>query len=346
MTLNTSPTGISRFRGCTLTGALSVTTHVRDAVSVIHGPKGCSHHNVSLLHATGLENDQVSFPELVSTGLGESDIIFGGEESLRRTLESVSGRNVRAIFVLSTCIIDTIGDDVCGICNADYPVPVIPVPTAGFLGGTFQDGVNNALVSIAGTAPVCGKTGDVNIIGERNLEYEVEENFLEILRILSRLGLTVNTRFVHNTSQDQISRLGAARVNILREPGLIPVGEYLRERFGTPYISSFPLGFSGTLSFMQEVATACGVDAAPVTEEERSLQDEILGVFSDIRDTTVIFDQTPADPDSVLAAEEAAGLLHLKFGPSPASIALPAAPAVGSYGIKRMLHRWRRAIHA
>lgn len=346
MTSNNSPTDSSRFRGCTLTGALSVTTHVRDTASVIHGPKGCCHHNVSLLHATGLENDRISIPELVSTGLSESDIIFGGEEPLRKTLESVACRDVRAIYVLSTCIIDTIGDDVTGVCTGDYPVPVIPIPTAGFLGGTFQNGVNNALIAIAGTAPPCGRTDGVNIIGERNLEYEVEENYRELHRILSNLGLAINTRFVHATSVDQISLLGAGRLNILREPGLIPVGEYLKQRFGTPYIASFPLGLSGTLSFIDAVARACGLDGRRVAEEERFLQEEILTGFSDIRDTPAVFDQTPADPESVRAAEEAAGRLHLKIGRFPDSTPLPAAPSVGTYGVKRMLHRWRRAIHA
>ncbi|MFA4861603.1 nitrogenase component 1 [Methanoregula sp.] len=346
MTSNNSPTDSSRFRGCTLTGALSVTTHVRDTVSVIHGPKGCSHHNISLLHATGLENDRISIPELVSTGLAETDIIFGGEESLRRTLESAACRNVRAIYVLSTCIIDTIGDDVGGICAGDFRVPVIPIPTAGFLGGTFQDGVNNALIAIAATAPESGKTYGVNIIGERNLEYEVEENYREIHRILTLLGLEINTRFVHTTSVDQISLLGAGRLNILREPGLAPVGEYLRQRFGTPYIASFPLGLSGTLSFIDSVARACGVDGRRVAEEERSLQDEILDGFSDLRDAPVVFDQTPTDPESVRAAEEAAGMLRLKIGNFQDSTPLPAAPSVGTYGVKRMLHRWRRAIHA
>ena len=346
MTSNTSPTDSSRFRGCTLTGALSVTTHVRDAVSVIHGPKGCSHHNISLLHATGLENDRVAIPELISTGLSENDIIFGGEEPLKRTLESAACRDVRAIYVLSTCIIDTIGDDVYGVCAGNFRVPVIPIPTAGFLGGSFQDGVNNALIAIAGTASPCGKTAGVNLIGERNLEYEVEENFREIHRILGNLGLAINTRFVHSASVDQISLLGAGRLNILREPGLAPVGEYLRQRFGTPYITSFPLGLSGTLSFIDAVAHSCGIDGKRVAEEEQSLQADILGGFSDIRDTPAFFDQTPADPESVRAAEEAAGMLRLKMGHGRNSTPLPAAPSVGTYGVKRMLHRWRRAIHA
>ncbi|MDD4252108.1 MAG: oxidoreductase, partial [Methanoculleus horonobensis] len=48
MNSNPSPSNSSRFEGCTLTGALSVLTEVRDAVSVIHGPAGCTHHNFSL----------------------------------------------------------------------------------------------------------------------------------------------------------------------------------------------------------------------------------------------------------------------------------------------------------
>ena len=87
-----------------------MTTHVRDSVTIIHGPKGCTHHNFSLLHATGFDNDHVSMPDLISTGLSESDIIFGGEAALERTLDAVGKRNIGAVFVLSTCIVDTIGD--------------------------------------------------------------------------------------------------------------------------------------------------------------------------------------------------------------------------------------------
>ena len=89
----------------------------------------------------------------------------------------------------------------------------------------------------------------VNIIGEKNLEYEVEENYAEVARLLDLLGLPVNMRYVHDITFDEIPALGAARLNILREPALMPVGDYLRQRFGTPFIPSFPTGLSDTLSF-------------------------------------------------------------------------------------------------
>ena len=234
-----------RSAGCTLTGALTVTTHVSDAITVVHGPGGCTHHNFSLLHATSLDNDFISLPPLISTGLSESDVIFGGEAVLDRALDTVIARRPGAVFVLSTCIVDTIGDDVGMVCSTKSGTPVFVVPTAGFLGGSFQIGVNNALIALAGMAEPTQGNGKVNIIGEKNLEYEVDENFTEVSRLLSLLGLSVNIRFVHDLTTTQIATLGAARLNILRDPSLIPVGEYLKERFKTPYIPAFPVGISG-----------------------------------------------------------------------------------------------------
>lgn len=346
MNLKPSPTHTSRSGGCTLTGALSVTTQVRDAASIIHGPKGCAHHNFSLFHATLLGNDLASLPDLVSSALGESDIIFGGEDALARSIQSVCERDVKAVFVLSTCIVATIGDDVEEVSCRGWPVPVIPIPTAGFFGGVFQDGVNNALIALADLSeplPVCPC---VNIIGEKNLEYELEENYAEIVRLLTLLGLPVGIRFVHDLSLDDLTALGAAQLNILRDSSLVPVGDHLRQRFGTPYVPSFPTGLSDTLAFLDSVATACRIDAQRATGIERELQAEVLADFADISDAEGVFCGPVTDPGSSRAAREAADALHIRVGGHGNAHPLPVHPVVGTSGVRRMLHRWRRAIHA
>lgn len=125
-------------------------------LSVIHGPAGCTHHNFSLLHATHLANDRLEVPpRLLSTRLTENGIIFGGEDALEETVAQALSLSPAAVFVLSTCIVETIGDDVAAICAKRRGVPVIPpVPTAGFLGGgVFETGgVTNALSSVASLA--------------------------------------------------------------------------------------------------------------------------------------------------------------------------------------------------
>ncbi len=346
MNLKPSPTHSSRAGGCTLTGALSVTTQVRDAVTVIHGPKGCAHHNFSLFHATSLDNGRVAVPDLVSSSLTESDIVFGGEEALFRTLQAVSERDISAIFVLSTCVVDTIGDDVDAVCNRGYPVPVLHIPTAGFLGGTFQDGVNKALMALSRQArpSVAGST--VNLVGEKNLEYEVDENYAEVTRLLSHLGLTAGLRFVHDIGFDDIETLGSARLNILRDRSLLPVGEYLKDRFGTPYIPAFPAGLSGTLDFIGTVATACGIDGSRALEIERALQAEVLADFADIGESEGFFSGLVTDPESAGAAYETATALHIQITSDAEAPHLPVQPVVGTGGVRRLLHRWRRSLHA
>ena len=348
MPLKPSPSNLCRSGGCTLTGALSVTTHVRDAVTVVHGPKGCSHHNFSLLHATSLGNDALICPNLVSTGLMETEIIFGGEQALDRTLDSVLRYNPGAIFVLSTCIVDTIGDDVGMVCGKVRGVPVIPVPTAGFLGGTFQNGVNNALIALAGMAAPGTKNESrtVNIIGEKNLEYEVRENYGEVSRLLSEIGVSVNTRFVHDIPSEQIARLGEARLNILRDPALIPVGKYLKNRLGIPYIPSFPFGISGTFTFLKTVADACGVKCRDAVDAERALQVATLADFSDLAGSTISLENALVDQDCIRTMRKLARALNLKIKKTGKQVPLPATPPVGVAGMRRMLHRWRRAIHA
>jgi nitrogenase molybdenum-iron protein alpha/beta subunit len=346
MISNPLPLNLSRFWGCTLTGALSVTTQVKDVVTIVHGPKGCTHHNFSLLHATGLDNDRVTIPDLISTGLSECDIIFGGEGALGRTLDAVAERHVAGIFVLSTCIVDTIGDDVAAVCGRHSRVPVIPVPTAGFLGGTFQNGVNNALNAIADTAEPCKKNQCVNIIGEKNLEYEVDENYAEVTRLLAALGIPVNLRFLRDCSLDDVSRLGAARLNILRDDDLCPVGERLQQRFDTPFISSFPVGLAGTINFLEAVAGSFGANCERAVREEKILQEEILCEFRDISGTSITFDHQGIDPDALRVAREVTGRIAVTIDGDDCVVPLPLSPPVGTTGIRRMLHRWRRAIHA
>ncbi|MDV2480516.1 oxidoreductase [Methanoculleus sp. Wushi-C6] len=348
MNSNPSPSNSSRFEGCTLTGALSVLTQVRDAVCIVHGPSGCTHHNFSLLHATILANDCVEVPRLLSTRLTENDIIFGGEEALEKTIARalVSSPPPASIFVLSTCIVETIGDDTAAVCARPWGVPVIAVPTAGFLGGVFETGIRNALSSVASLAsPAAEVTLAANLVGEKNLEYGVDENAAEIARLLSRLGIGINLRFVRGIATEDAGRLGAAAVNILREPSLRPVGEDLLRRFKTPYVDSFPAGLTGTCRFLEEVGRICGVDASEAVEEERAYQAEMLSRFSDLSGSRVCF-RSPhpmLDPDP--AAEgistECAEALGLTVDPEGTAIPLPYPAPVGTAGLRRMLNRWR-----
>ncbi len=348
MSSNPSPLNSSRFEGCTLTGALSVLTEVRDAICVIHGPSGCTHHNFSLLHATLLSSNRPEIPRLLSTNLTENDIIFGGEEALERTMARalLLSPAPASIFVLSTCIVETIGDDTAAVSAKAWGIPVIAVPTAGFLGGIFETGIRNALSSVTLLAqPADSRTLSANLIGEKNLEYGVDENAAEVSRLLSLLGIGINLRFVRGIGTGDIRRLGSAAVNILREPALRPIGKDLERRFGTPCIDSFPAGLYGTLRFIEDAGRICGVDASVAVEEERANQRDMLSRFADIKGSRVWF-RSPhpmlgGDSVAEAVANECAAALDLAVAEGGTPIPLPYPAPVGTAGLRRMLNRWR-----
>lgn len=350
MSLNPLPLSISRTGGCTLTGALAVTTGIKDSVTIIHGPPGCAHHNFSLLHATILDNGCMTVPQVLSSGMSEHDVIFGGEEVLHKVILEASSRNPGIIFVLSTCIAETIGDDVQAVTE-NAGVPACIVPTGGFLGGDFEMGFSRALIAVSDLAvPVKNKFSDkrefsesVNLIGEKNLEYEVEQNFTEVKRLVSLLDLSVNLRFSHGITRSDINRLPLASVNILREPALTRVGDHLESTFGTPYMSSFPLGISGTLSFIRNVATRSGLTSYDAVEEEKAYQDEVFKNFSDLHGKLVKFNIAIESPEYCLI-REISEILGFRESPRGVALPVPYPFPVGTGGVKRLLHLWRRAL--
>lgn len=346
MTLNPLPWSSSRLEGCTLTGALSVTTEVTDGVTIIHGPAGCSQHNASLIHATLLDHDTPHLLRILSSDLDEAGVIFGGEGALTACIRAAAERDPSVIFVLSTCVVQTIGDDVGEVCGRGWGMPVVPIPSSGFLGGGFQEGMRNALIAMGDLSGDNGdRGGGITLVGEKNLEHDVEENFREVSRLLGILGVKPGLRFVRGMEAAAITDLSLGKLNILREPELQAVGEAFAARFGTPYVDSFPVGLSGSLRFIGETAGVLGLDPGGAVDEERAFQEEALAGFEDLRGERISIAPSFGESADPFATElvTSLGLILRKDGvPLP----LPSPLPVGTGGLVRLLHRWRRVLHA
>lgn len=346
MILNRSPIDISRSEGCTLTGVLSVTGFLEDAVTVIHGPSGCTHHNASLLHASLAEIDEVQIPCFLSSNIVEDEVIFGGEQALLKALDAAEARDPSLICVVSTCIADTIGDDTAALCRQKRGMPVIHIPGAGFLGGGFSEGIRNALVALLNLADETGEGAhdEVLIVGEKNLEYEAEENFNEITRLLSLLDLSPGIRFVRHSSVSDCQKIGSAPMAILRESSLQPVGSILGSRFHIPIIPGFPVGTDGTSGFLQQLGKCTGIDPGSALRDEEGLINDLYSSFDDLRCESVRLNRAGADPQTVSAAESAFGALQMKEMSGGHLLSLPYDPPVGIAGTRRMLNSWRRSL--
>jgi len=329
-------------------GALTVCAFVSDAVCVIHGPSGCAHVNTSLIHTTLIEHDCVDLPPLLSSDLNEEEVIFGGEGALERTIDEALAGSPAAVFVLSTCIPETIGDDTEAVCvrYAEYGTPVIYVRTAGFLGGTFHDGYYAALEAVTELFEESDEQGmSVNLVGEKNLEYEVDENFKEIERLLGALGLSVNVRCVRNVSVSEIRGFRRARLNIVREDRYGTLCKFYEEKTGIPTISGFPVGPAETVSFLRKVGEMTGLDSAPAVEAEYALQASIAEDFADLRGRNVRFSSSVYTCPEASVVRDISCLAGLEISPDGTEIPLPFGMPVGTSGVRRIMHLWRRYLH-
>ena len=347
--MNSNPLHLntSRSEGCTVTGALSVSAFVNDAVSIVHGPAGCAHLNLNLFHTTLLQQNTFRFFDITTSGMDENDVIFGGEKALKEAITAALERSPKAVFVISTCIPETIGDDILQVCAQDRGVPVIPIKSSGFLGGSFYEGYESALTALLDLAePQERHDGGVNIVGEKNLEYEVEENFLEIKRLLSALNLDVNVRFVRDVSTDDIRNFCKGKLNVMRDDQTGNLTRYFEKTTGIPSIGSFPTGPGNTIQFLRRVGELCGVDSRDAVQEELALQEELIADFSDLRGEKITFDSFGFQNTEALIFDEVARAIGIRVDDSGTVIPVPMGMPVGTTGLRHMLSQWRRFIHA
>lgn len=329
-----------RTEGCTLTGALSVTTAIKDGVTLIHGPEGCAHHNSSLLHALMVDSGRLFAPAILSTSLTETEVIFGGEEALEDTIRRAAASEPGVICVLTSCVSAAIGDDVRAVCRDFSHLPVVVVPTGGFLGGGFLQGVEEALMALSDFGEMGEKTGSVTLIGEKNLEYEVEANYQEVSRLLSLLGVSIELRFVRNITATAMKKLGSSSVNILRDPSLIRVGNFLESRFGIPFIPGFPVGLEETLVFLETVGKTLGIDSTRAAAAEKENQRRLIGSFHNFHGR-VLSPGGNGPPDQPVF-KELEQIFDISFEDHGKPVPIPDPLPVGTSGLSRMLHRWRR----
>ncbi|MDO5835758.1 MAG: nitrogenase iron-molybdenum cofactor biosynthesis protein NifN [Methanobacterium sp.] len=152
---------------CQPMGAVQALLGVKDTMPLIHGSQGCSTYMRFQLTRHFREPIEVA-----STSLSEKTVIYGGEFNLMKALKNITEKQTpRMIAVASSCLTETIGDDMVGIiekfkdANQDQDLPIIiPVSTPSYT-ESHVEGYNRtikALVEHLATKSV--PTGKINII--------------------------------------------------------------------------------------------------------------------------------------------------------------------------------------
>ena len=247
--------------GCVLAGINSVLGAIDRVCPIYHsGPGCCMQTTAADQGQSGHKSSRfVSSVSLPSTNMLEKEVVFGGTEKLRTTVQgAIDIIDADAYFVLTGCTAGIIGDDIVSVTEEfqDKGYSVYPIETPGFVGDSNlgYETVWTTMINQVIEEDVPKDDKLVNIFGIIPYHDPFWSGALEeIDRILSALGQGIET----------IRKCSGAALNIIINPWLFKgPAKKMEQKFGIPSIRvpGLFVGATDTTKFVRQVAEAMHLD--------------------------------------------------------------------------------------
>lgn len=278
MSKNLVSLNVNPCKMCMPMGSVSAFYGIKKCMTILHGSQGCSTY--IRRHMATHYNEPV---DIASSSLTEEGTVFGGEHNLIKGLENmIELYNPEVIGIATTCLAETIGEDIPGIIHTFYEthpetgVKIIPVSSAGY-SGTQYEGFFKALRAIVENVEMdTTRNSKINII--TSLISPADTRYLK--KLLDSMNIdyillpdnsdnldgphteVYNRLPAEGTSLDEIARMGGARLTIelsaFAKDENSPA-QYLYETYRVPYVRcSLPIGLRDTDAFVNELKKAGG----------------------------------------------------------------------------------------
>ncbi|NJD76110.1 MAG: hypothetical protein FIB08_03295 [Candidatus Methanoperedens sp.] len=281
---------------CQPMGAILAYMGVHGCVPLVHGSQGCSTYPRYNIARHFRESAEVAV-----SSLAEDAAVYGGAKNLTEAIKNVKSRmNPALIGICTTCMSETIGDDVKLISKKALPpgdaVKIIPASTPSYV-GTHLTGYDNAMRTLVETLAVKGEpnkkinfiTGIINPGDIREIK-----NMLRIMKVknifLSDISETLDTPIMPGGHKPLLPDGGAQPSDIIDSAnslGTIAIcraagsaATYLQNKFNVPaVIAPAPIGIANTDRFVQNIGMLSGASIPDEIIRERGrLIDSIVDV--------------------------------------------------------------------
>ena len=253
--------------GCAFNGAMTMSSNLKDSVTLAHSPKSCTYLSIQTISSAGrrtlFERGNILpsslIPNVLSTDMSETDMVFGGSENLLSKVKSVlnSQSPPPAIVIVSSCPSGIIGDDIDDALSLSTErTKIVTVKAEGNLTGDYLQGMLMAYTSLAKQIidrNVEKRERTVNIVFEKVVARNTEMNFQRLKAFLARMNISVNCRFLCNTSYASLRDFCSAELNLLAYrdyTGKILEDFFIKEYGASFFEKQFPIGFKETSDWL------------------------------------------------------------------------------------------------
>ena len=218
---------------CPLMGAAMIVGGIDDCLLVIVGTDECSYYTKSL---TINERYGGIGGRCVSVVLDSHDVTFGSTESMHKAFaEIVEEYQPKCVMLVTTCVIEVIGDDYDAIAEEltrKYQLPVMAVHTEHFKCEDHFPGFERALTACQRIMQPQEGDGSVNVLGQRMGNFADTE----LHRLLAEAGVKIGVQLPSGCTTEEIRRAPAAKVNIVVHDIALPLAQAMQEQYGIPYV--------------------------------------------------------------------------------------------------------------
>ncbi|MDR1714003.1 MAG: nitrogenase component I subunit alpha [Coriobacteriales bacterium] len=285
--------GMLTHRGCCYAGCKGVVLGpIKDALTIVHGPIGCSFYTWGTRRHKGRSDagELNLVPYCFSTDMRETDIVFGGEKKLFKAIEEglelFGDPKPSAVFICSTCPVGLIGDDINAVAaraEEAFGVKTVAFSCEGYKGVSQSAGhhiANNQLIRrVIGEVDEPPKTKfSLNILGE----YNIGGDSWETERLLKRCGIEVVSVMTGDGSITEIERAHMADLNIVQcHRSINYIAEMMHDQYATPWLKVNFVGIQATIKSLRQIAEYYG-DAELTQRVEEVIADELADIQEDL----------------------------------------------------------------
>jgi len=238
---------------CAFHGAAMTALGVSGSALLAHSPQGCEY-----LVNNAFASQECDYMETMTlcTKLCVDEIVHGGEDILARTIREVKGLPISALFVISACGPEIVGDDIVAVCETLQPevkFRLVPIASPGFRGSQY-DGIDIALDTMlkrlvngsAGRVP-----GSVCLIAPHaNANPTWPADLAWVKQTLSRMGIPVVATLTHKTPLAEIVNAASAETSlVLSHDAGQKAADYLSGTYGIEQVCKgipLPIGMTNT----------------------------------------------------------------------------------------------------
>lgn len=281
---------------CQPMGAIQALLGIKNTIPLIHGSQGCSTYMRFQLTRHFKEPIEVA-----STSMNEKTVIYGGEFNLMKALKNITEKqHPSLIAVASSCLTETIGDDMGGIiekfkeANAGKELPeIIPISTPSY-NGTHVDGYDATIKSLvehlaSHTVPnykiniITGNLSPADVVEVKSILNELKCDSIILTDTSENLDLPLSedalSLYHGGTTIEDIRDTANSKGTIALSKHVDSAGKLLEKKYNVKSISGpLPLGLENTDTFIHSV---CELADLPIPEKLEKDRGRLLDAMVD-----------------------------------------------------------------